>query len=278
MESMTAKMCLFLRAYCSENGLGEGFSDTAAAALLGRAEFDEMSEAIGRGAGFFFPGEELSPDAALKKAAARLAGTVFLRSAFCEAALRTETRLGCAQYVLLGAGFDTFSYREAQPRLRVFELDRPETLAAKRRRAMKAGLERKTDTAEVECDLASGEWPEKLTRSGFDPAKKSFFAALGLAHYLSREDLGRLLGSIARLTPEGSALCLDYPTGDGTTAILAAGAGETMREKYTIAELESILAEHNSLVYEAPEPEALAQRFGWPDAAGAPGVVLAVSK
>src|SRR4051794_26740116 len=76
-----------------------------------------------------------------------------MRSRFAEDALADAVRRGVRQYVVLGAGFDTFAYRNPFPELRVFEVDHPDTQAVKRRRLADAGIEIPSSLTFVSIDF-----------------------------------------------------------------------------------------------------------------------------
>ena len=70
----------------------------------------------------------------------QLSPYVLGRSAYCEKMLQNEQKLGCRQYILFASGYDTYSVRNKNQDLRVFELDLPEMLEDKETRILNAGL------------------------------------------------------------------------------------------------------------------------------------------
>lgn len=269
-DSMTAKTCAFSRAYHTRFEGGLVFRDEAAEALLGQEAFEAQAAALAGGVGFFLPGFQGSQEEGLRRIVdGFLAPSVLGRSAFAEAALSREVDLGCRQYVIFGAGYDTFAWRKAVPSLTVFELDEPDTAAVKQQKLEEAGLAMLTPCRAVPCDLAASSWPEKLMEEGFSAERKSFAGLLGLVYYLTPEALDALLGRIARLWCPGSALVLDYPriekdSDTGASALnrrLAAGAGEAMKAAYTEREMASLLEKHGFLIYEALDDKAMTDRF-----------------
>jgi len=116
---------------------------------------------------------------------------------------------GATQYVLLGAGLDTFAYRNPLPQVRVFEVDHPSTQALKRERLNAAGIALPASLMYVRCDFSKDRVPEVLNAAGFDRSQPSVFAWLGVVMYLERADIDETLRYVATM-PAGSAVIFDY--------------------------------------------------------------------
>jgi methyltransferase (TIGR00027 family) len=117
------------------------------------------------------------------------------RSRIAEDALAAAVARGVRQYVILGAGLDTFACRNPHAGLTVFEVDHPATQAWKRGRLAEAALSAAVTFAPVDFEretLAQG-----LARAGFDAASPAFFSWLGVVPYLTREAVLATLGDIA---------------------------------------------------------------------------------
>ncbi len=256
MENMTALVSAFARAYHYRNSRVHVFADPLAEKLLSEAEYAGISRNMAQGVAYFAPDFRGTPEEALRLIVNRqLAPSVLARSAFCERAIDNAARIGCRQIVLYACGYDTFPLRARDARLRIFELDRPEMIADRRRRVAESGIAPVCPVASVGCDLAEPSWKDALTEAGFDAEKSSFGSLLGISYYLSKEDFARLIETIASVSREGSAVCFDYPQatyGDESrrNRALAAAAGEAMRAKYTYHELEALLADAGFLIYE----------------------------
>jgi methyltransferase (TIGR00027 family) len=133
------------------------------------------------------------------------------RTRVAEAALKAgvETR-GVGQLVVLGAGLDTFAYRNPfGAALRVFEVDHPETQAWKRRRLAEARIAIPPALAFAPVDFERDELLAALQAAGFDPGRRSFFTWLGVVPYLTREAIGATLALIGGL-PGGGEVVFDY--------------------------------------------------------------------
>ena len=132
------------------------------------------------------------------------------RSRFTEDQLALAAARGTAQYVILGAGLDSFACRsKLAGRLRVFEVDHPATQQRKRALLAAAGLAEPPMLTWVPVDFETGELIAALTAAGLDPAAPAFVSWLGVTMYLTAEAIGATLASLSRLAP-GSELVADY--------------------------------------------------------------------
>ncbi|WP_433444828.1 class I SAM-dependent methyltransferase [Nonomuraea sp. CA-141351] len=111
------------------------------------------------------------------------------------------------QYVILGAGLDSFAYRAEKTR--VFEVDHPATSRWKRELLAEAGIPLPGTVSFVAVDLENEPLTEQLVAGGFDPSRRAFVSWLGVSMYLTREAIGRTLGLFTTLAP-GTELVLDY--------------------------------------------------------------------
>lgn len=155
-----------------------------------------------------------------------LAGTraqATCRSRFTEDQLALAAARGTAQYVILGAGLDSFACRsELAGRLRVFEVDHPATQERKRAMLAAAGLAEPPTLTWVPVDFETDELTASLTAAGLDPAAPAFVSWLGVTMYLTAGAIGATLASLSRLAA-GSELVTDYMLtadlrdADGTT-------------------------------------------------------------
>lgn len=244
MENITAKVSCFARAYHHKNNEVHIFDDTAAEGLLGK-DYDEIAKNMTEGVKFFFPDFKGTKEEGLRLIVDRqLSPSVLGRSAYCESKLAYEKNHGCRQYVIFASGYDTFSLRNTNDSLKVFELDLPELLTDKKER-MKRG-EIKSKAVYVPCNLAEITWRDKLITAGYSPEQKSFGSLLGISYYLDKEKFMRLLRSINEIMAEDSAICFDYPSTEEsseakTNQMLALEAGEGMKALYSYGEIELLL-------------------------------------
>ena len=137
---------------------------------------------------------------------------VILRARYTEDALRAAIASGVRQYVLLGAGFDSYILRippEADD-LGVIEIDHPATQTLKRQRIVECGLPLEGNVQFIAADLAAEGLDDALARSMFEPAEPAFFAWLGVTMYLTREANMATLRNIAQCSLAGSQLVFSY--------------------------------------------------------------------
>ena len=130
-----------------------------------------------------------------------------MRSRFAEDALAAAVADGVRQYVVLGAGFDTFAYRNPFPELRVFEVDHPDTQAIKRQRLASGGIAIPSSLTFVPVDFTTTKLDDALHASGFDATKPAFFSWLGVVPYLERPAIDatfRFIASLPRGAPSPS--------------------------------------------------------------------------
>ena len=134
-----------------------------------------------------------------------------VRSRVAEDALAESVAAGVRQYVILGAGLDTFAYRNPHPALRVFEVDHPATQAWKRERLAEARIAVPDGMAFVAVDfdenlpLAAG-----LRAAGLLEGEPAFFSWLGVTPYLEPESVLATLAALVPLAAGGGGVAFDY--------------------------------------------------------------------
>ena len=133
------------------------------------------------------------------------------RSRYAEDALARSIERGARQYVILGAGLDTFAYRNpyAESTLRVFEVDFPATQAWKRRNLHEARIPIPASVTYAPVDFEHQTLAEGLRRAGFDAGQATFFSWLGVTMYLTEEAIASTLELVAA-TPGGGGVAFDY--------------------------------------------------------------------
>ena len=132
-----------------------------------------------------------------------------VRSRYAEDGLAAAFETGTRQYVVLGAGLDTFAYRNPFPGLRVFEVDHPATQGWKRNRLEAAGIALPESMTFAPVDFESQTLAEGLAQAGFRADQKAFFSWLGVIPYLTRSAALETLRFVASL-PSGSEIVFDY--------------------------------------------------------------------
>jgi methyltransferase (TIGR00027 family) len=137
---------------------------------------------------------------------------VVARARFIEDLVAERAGAGVTQYVILGAGLDTFTQRrpELAARLRVFEVDRPGPQAWKRRRLVELGYGVPDQLRLVPVDFeAGGDWWQRLAAAGFDPGRPAVVVSTGVTMYLSEEAISATLRRLTALAA-GSTLAMTF--------------------------------------------------------------------
>lgn len=131
------------------------------------------------------------------------------RSRYAEDNLAQAVARGVTQYVLLGAGLDTFAHRNPYPHLRVFEVDHPATQQWKRDLLQSSDLPVPANLTYAAVDFERESLPERLGATGFDTNAPAFFAWLGVVPYLTLTAFRSTVSFIGS-QPAGSGVALDY--------------------------------------------------------------------
>lgn len=143
---------------------------------------------------------------------ARVRATMVARARFIEDLIVEQAARGVGQYVLLGAGLDSFAQRrpEIASRLRIFEIDQPGPQAWKERRLGELGFGVPDWLHLVLVDFEAGaSWWEALKAAGFDPGKPAVVASTGVSVYLTGEANRATLAQVAALAP-GSTFAMTF--------------------------------------------------------------------
>ncbi|GAA4696272.1 SAM-dependent methyltransferase [Nocardioides conyzicola] len=141
---------------------------------------------------------------------ARLRVFIAARHRFAEDSLATAVERGTRQVVVLGAGLDTFAYRNPYDGTRVFEVDFPATGAWKRERLAEAGIGVPGTVTYVGVDFETDDLMSRLVEAGLDATAPAFFLWLGVVPYLSEEAVAATLRAIASVP--GGEVVFDYTT------------------------------------------------------------------
>lgn len=130
------------------------------------------------------------------------------RSRFTEDHLAACVRTGLTQYVILGAGLDSFAYR-TEPAVRVFEVDHPATQRWKRAHLGSAGITVPETVSFVAMDFERDSLSGRLAQAGFDPSRPALVSWLGVTMYLTGAAISQTLAEISGFAP-GTQLITDY--------------------------------------------------------------------
>lgn len=156
-------------------------------------------------------GWQRRPDMGVK-ATRRARASIVARARFIEDLVAAQADQGVSQYLILGAGLDTFAQRrpELASGLRVFEVDQPGPQAWKRQRLIELGFGIPPWLRLVPVDFEAGQfWWKQLDDAGFEAGQPATVAATGLSMYLTREAIMATLRHVAALAP-GSTLAMTF--------------------------------------------------------------------
>jgi methyltransferase (TIGR00027 family) len=136
---------------------------------------------------------------------------VCIRARLTEDVVESELAEGASQYVIMGAGLDSFVHRRPDlvDRLRVFEVDHPASQEWKRRRLKELGLTAPANLVYCAVDFESESLVDGLTSSGFDWELKTTFSWIGVTMYLSLDAIRATLAAIGS-SARGSAIAMTY--------------------------------------------------------------------
>jgi methyltransferase (TIGR00027 family) len=135
------------------------------------------------------------------------------RARYAEDVLETSIKQGVKQYVILGAGMDTFAFRQPKmlEELEVFEVDHPATQEFKLHRLVELGWKHPAKLHFISIDFTKESLVTALTSSSsYDTKIKTFFNWLGVTYFLTRDDAFTTFRSITKITPSGSIIVFDY--------------------------------------------------------------------
>ncbi|MGN1280464.1 MAG: class I SAM-dependent methyltransferase [Succinivibrio sp.] len=273
-ESITAKICSFVRAYHSIYSHQKIFDDALAYDLMEQREYIRIGQLIEHDFDEGRYDESVVFDRSVvdKKVNAFLAPIPLSRIAYTESALDKFAREeGSVQYVILGAGLDTFSFRNTNRNIDVFELDHPDTGRYKKSKVHDLEWVIPANVHFIGIDFNKDNLVDVLLKSGFKKDKPAFFAILGVTYYLTLGVFENTLKMIDELTDSTAEVVFDYP--DETTfsldkdsrvtklARMTALLGEDMAYGYSFEEIKKALLQHGFAVREHLSPDAIDELY-----------------
>ena len=265
-KNMTALISCFARYYHYKNNDVRMFSDNMAEKILSKEEYSNISKEMIKEIKFFNPSFVGSDKDALKWIVNnQLSPSVLGRSAFCERFLKNAYKLGCKQYLIFASGYDTFGYRNNLNGLKVFEIDR-ETMINDKIRRLDFNNVSHDLVNYIKCDFTDKNWLSEISKSTYNYNKLSFCSLLGISYYLSKVDFYEMLKNISNMICDGSSIVFDYPNYEQSNNVLinemlASGAGEEMKSKYSYSELEKELSNMGLYIYEHLNDEEMTKEY-----------------
>ena len=138
-------------------------------------------------------------------------GQIVARARYAEEQFELAIREGVSQYVVLGAGMDSFALRrpDLADSVTIFEIDHPATQQLKEKRLSKLGIPMPKNVAFVPVDFERESLTDGLSQSSFSTRVPAFFSWLGTTMYLERSAVLRTLGDVASCAAKGSKIVFD---------------------------------------------------------------------
>ncbi|HTH53519.1 MAG TPA: class I SAM-dependent methyltransferase [Edaphobacter sp.] len=170
------------------------FEDPVAVPILGREYLPEVERTVNK---------------LNKPFSVALRAFMVVRSRYAEDLLAQAIARGLTQYVVLGAGLDTFAYRNPYPNLRVFEIDHPATQRWKREMLAANGITAPENLTFTPVDFEHQQLATQLIEAGLDTSAPTFFSWLGVVPYLTQDAFRSTISFIASLT-SGGGVVMDY--------------------------------------------------------------------
>ncbi|MBR1681161.1 class I SAM-dependent methyltransferase [bacterium] len=273
-ESTTAKICSFVRAYHANFIKNKVFDDFFAFEIMGKDEYEDVKNSLVK---TFLPCYKYRTLEEINNLFYPLINNYFApillsRIAFAEKEFKIFSSIykNC-QYVICGAGLDTFSLRNTNSNVRIFELDHPNTQKYKLERIYELLCNIPENTTFVPIDFEKENIVEILLKSGFDPKIPTFFSILGVTYYLSLETFEQTIKDISNLASKGSEVIFDYPD-ETTFSKKAAGrvqfltkftenCGEKMKHGFSFEEILNLLEKYNFSVIKHFSPKEIQKIF-----------------
>lgn len=275
--SLTARLTAYVRAHHARHDEPKIFNDFLAPDLFSADDYDVIGQNLAQLAPMIDPQAAAAlPDvpSAVGWVIRKLMSATLSRSRYAEDLLEAELTQGVRQYLILGAGLDTFAFRRSEllGRLRVFEVDHPATQTWKLNRLRKLQWSIPPELHFAAVDLARDDLAKRLIDAGYDPNQRTFVSWLGVTMYLSRTAVLETLQTLTALAPSGSTIVFDYmepeayrPEQAGGTILLTQQILQRIREPWLLgfdpSRLSSELAAVGLRLEEDLDPAAIEARY-----------------
>lgn len=262
-QNMTALVSLFARAYHQKNKDIKIFDDLLSTKLITEKEYEMIGLNMSQGISFFNPTFKGSKEEALKWIVDhQLSPSVLLRSAFCKEAIEEMKEKGCQQYLDFASGYDSFAYYY-QNQMHVFEIDKKEVIEDKRQRCKDVYIE---NIQFLSIDLSQENWINTLLQSDYQEDQLSISSMLGLSYYLTKDEFKKMLKQLSKYLLKGSRLVFDYPSIQESketkiNEMLAKEADESMKAKYSFAELKEILNQCHLTIIQHKNHQTMTEKY-----------------
>lgn len=225
----TALMSAYLRAHHSVYAVPKVFDDFMAPRLLTKEDLEAFDEGMVNVLPLIDPKRAANSvdrfDAITTMVQSYFPTSLFLsRSRYTEDQLNLAIQQGVSQYIILGAGMDTFAFRntESLQNVQIFEIDHPATQEFKRNRLAQLGWDIPSNLHFIPCDFTTHKLDEVLANTKYDSTLPTFFSWLGVIHYIPREVVYHTFQTISTISPSGSIIIFDYWENEAFTPETAA--------------------------------------------------------
>lgn len=262
-QNMTALVSLFARAYHQKNKDIKIFDDLLSIKLITEKEYEMIGLNMSQGISFFNPTFKGSEEEALKWIVDhQLSPSVLVRSAFCKEAIEEMKEKGCQQYLDFASGYDSFAYYY-QNQMHVFEIDKKEVIEDKRQRCKDVDIE---NIQFLSIDLSQENWINTLLQGDYQEDQLSISSMLGLSYYLTKDEFKKMLKQLSKYLLKGSRLVFDYPSIQESketkiNEMLAKEADESMKAKYSFAELKEILNQCHLTIIQHENHQTVTEKY-----------------
>jgi len=141
----------------------------------------------------------------------RIRASIVARARFVDDFIIEKRQQGISQYVILGAGLDSFAQRrpDIASHLQIYEIDQPNTLIWKQQRLVEIGLNIPDNLQFVKVDFETTSWWDELLKTGFDATQPTAIVSTGVTLYLTNEAIKELLSTMNKFAA-GSALAVTF--------------------------------------------------------------------
>ncbi len=269
-ESITAKICAFARANHSYFNRDKVYDDYLAFDLLGNEEYEYLKNlTIQKLADKYINKEKLD---AWYTFLEYITPIPLSRIAYTEDKLYEFAKENdSCQYVICGAGYDSFAFRNENPDIEIFELDHPNTQKRKmqRIREMEWIVPENVHFESINFEYQSID--KTLINAKFDPNKKTFYSMLGVSYYLTLETLKDTFYRISKISASGSRIVFDFPDDTGwkndsterikTLKSITEELGEKMTDGFSYVALQQVLKEYKYQMVDHQSPDQIQDTY-----------------
>jgi methyltransferase (TIGR00027 family) len=212
--SLTSMVTAYMRAYHSMHATNKIFDDFLAYSLIPVDKRNLIEQHFAQDKQLnTHKNNESGSDSTNILPALTKTNIIICRARYTEDLLEKAISQGFRQYVILGAGLDTFAFRrpDLMEQLEVFEVDHPATQEFKLHRIAELGWKHPAKLHFIPINFTKENLESVLSRSSsYDPQVKSFFSWLGVTRYLTRDEVFATLRSITKISPSGSTIIFNY--------------------------------------------------------------------